>query len=80
MLTAICIIPIVDSLVELIQVMIEVPKGMLSKKVIKLNNEIEDLQAESEPINTSCVGFEIPSESDDLDDDYEGKMKNRIGF
>lgn len=79
MVTAICMIPIMESLTELIQMLLEVPKGMLSKKVISLNNEIQDLQAESEPISTSCIGFEIPSESDDYDD-YDDKKKNHIGF
>lgn len=80
MVTTICIIPIMESFTELIQVMMEIPKGILSKKVITINNEIQDLQAESEPIGTNCIGFEIPSESDDYYDDYEDKKKNRIGF
>ena len=79
MVTAICMIPIMESFTELIQMLLEVPKGMLSKKVISLNNEIQDLQAESEPISTSCIGFEIPSESYDYDD-YDDKKKNHIGF
>ena len=58
MVTAICMIPIMESFTELIQMLLEVPKGMLSKKVIKINNEIQDLQAESEPVSTSCIGFE----------------------
>ncbi len=80
MVTAICMIPIMESFTELIQMLLEVPKGMLSKKVIKINNEIQDLQAESEPVSTSCIGFEIPSESDDFYDDYDDKKKNHIGF
>lgn len=81
MVTTICIIPILESFTELIQMLLEIPKGTLSKKVITINNEIQDLQAESEPVSTSCIGFEIPSESDDYyDDDYEDKKKNRIGF
>lgn len=81
MVTAICMIPIMESFTELVQVMMEIPKGILSKKVIVINNEIQDLQAESEPISTNCIGFEAPSESDDFyDDDYEDKKKHRIGF
>lgn len=45
MLTAICAVPILESLTELIQVVIEVPKGMLTKKVMVLNKDIQDLQA-----------------------------------
>ena len=80
MVTAICMIPIMESFTELIQMLLEVPKGMLSKKVIKINNEIQDLQAESEPVSTSCIGFEIPSESDDFYDDYDDKRRIILDF
>ena len=67
--TGVCLLPIIDSLTELVQVALEVPKGKLSKVVVKLNNEIQDIQFESEPIETNCIGFEIPSESDEYYDD-----------
>lgn len=81
MLTAICAVPILESLTELIQVVIEVPKGMLTKKVMVLNKDIQDLQAAMEPVATSCIGFEAPNtEYYDDDDEYEDKQKNKIGF
>lgn len=39
-LTGICLLPIIDSITELIQTALKIPKGELSKKVLKLNNEI----------------------------------------
>lgn len=81
MLTAICAVPILESLTELIQVVIEVPKGMLTKKVMVLNKDIQDLQAAMEPVATSCIGFEAPNaEYYDDDDEYEDKQNNKIGF
>ena len=59
-LTGVCFLPILDSVTELIQVALEVPKGKLSKEVMKLNNEIQNIQAESEPVGTSCIGFDVP--------------------
>lgn len=41
--TGVCFLPILDSITGLVQTAIEVPKGILSKKVIKLNNEITEL-------------------------------------
>lgn len=71
--------PILDSLTELLQVVLEIPKGKLSKCVIKINNEIQDIQAQSEPITTNCIGFEIPNE-EYWDEEEDCKQKNKIGF
>lgn len=68
-LTGVCLLPIVDSITELVQVSLEVPKGKLSKKVMKLNNEIQDIRAESEPVGTSCIGFDVPEEVENYDDE-----------
>jgi hypothetical protein len=48
---------------------LEVPKGKLSKEVMKLNNEIQNIQAESEPVGTSCIGFDVPEEVEYYDED-----------
>ena len=68
-LTGVCLLPILDSITELVQVALEVPKGKLSKKVMKLNNEIQDIRAESEPVGTSCIGFDVPEEVENYDDE-----------
>jgi hypothetical protein len=41
-LTVICAIPILESLTEIIQVALEIPKGLLSCHVIKINSELQD--------------------------------------
>nr|DAT43610.1 MAG TPA: hypothetical protein [Caudoviricetes sp.] len=68
--SAICFLPLIESLTELIQVALEVPKGKLSKKVIKINNELQDIQEQSEPVNTCTIGFQIPDEEYYEDDDF----------
>ena len=68
-LTGVCLLPIIDYITELVQVALEVPKGKLSKKVMKLNNEIQDIRAESEPVGTSCIGFDVPEEVEYYDDE-----------
>ena len=68
-LTGVCFLPILDSVTELIQVALEVPKGKLSKEVMKLNNEIQNIQAESEPVGTSCIDFDVPEEVEYYDED-----------
>lgn len=78
-ISGICLLPILDSLTELLQVVLEIPKGKLSKCVIKINNEIQDIQAQSEPITTNCIGFEIPNE-EYWDEEEDCKQKNKIGF
>lgn len=78
-LTGICLLPIIDSITELIQTALEIPKGKLSKRVLKLNSEIQDLQFALEPIDTHCIGFEAPLNEEYLDDDEED-CKNKIGF
>lgn len=80
-LTGICLLPIIDSITELIQTALEIPKGKLSKRVLKLNSEIQDLQFALESIDTHCIGFEAPLNKEYLDDDEnEEDCKNKIGF
>ena len=80
-LTSICLLPIIDSITELIQTALEIPKGKLSKRVLKLNSEIQDLHFALEPIDTHCIGFEAPLNEEYLDDDEnEEDCKNKIGF
>lgn len=80
-ISGICLLPILDSLTELLQVALEIPKGKLSECVMKINNEIQDIQNQSEPISSNCIGFEIPSSEEYYDDEEEDcKQKNKIGF
>lgn len=74
------LLPIIDSITELIQTALEIPKGELSKRVLKLNSEIQDLQFALEPTDTHCIGFEAPSNKEYLDDEDEEDCKSKIGF
>ena len=80
MITALVALPIIDEVVEIICSFLEILKGNSTKKVLKINKEIMDLQEQLEPVNTNCIGFEAPNTEyydNDLEDD---KIKNRIGF
>ena len=79
MITALVALPIVDEVVEIICSFLEILKGISTKKVLKINKEIMDLQEQLEPVNTNCIGFEIPN-TEHYDDDWEEENKNKIGF
>jgi hypothetical protein len=75
----IVIIPIVESVAETLTTLLEIPKGKASAPVLKLNKELQKLQADQEEINTVAMGFQIPSDEDfdEDDDDLEDKKKAR---
>ena len=80
MITALVALPIIDEVVEIICSFLEILKGTSTKKVLKINKDIMDLQEQLEPVNTNCIGFEIPN-TEYYDDDWEdNKVRNRIGF
>lgn len=80
MITTLVELPIIDEVVEIICSFLEILKGISTKKVLKINKDIMDLQEQLEPVNTSCIGFEAPN-TQYYDDDWENnKVKNRIGF
>ena len=75
------ILPIIQSLTDLILTSIEVLKVGLNVKIMSGNVEIEKLQNESEPVKTQAIGFEVPDEyEDEYDEDYQVKQKSQIGF
>ena len=80
MITALVALPIIDEVVEIICGFLEILKGISTKKVLKINKEIMDLQEQLEPVNTNCIGFEIPNTEYEDDDWEDNKVKNRIGF
>lgn len=80
MITTLVALPIIDEVVEIICSFPEILKWISTKKVLKINKDIMDLQEQLEPVNTSCIGFEAPN-TQYYDDDWENnKVKNRIGF
>ena len=80
MITVILAIPIIEQITEIVCGGLEVLKGKSTKKVMQINKEIEDLQMQLEPINTNCIGFEVPNQEEYYEDDWEEENKNKIGF
>ena len=80
MITALVALPIINEVVEIICSFLEILKGISTKKVLRINKDIMDLQEQLEPVNTNCIGFEAPN-TEYYDNDWENdKIKNRIGF
>lgn len=82
-ISALIALPIIDEIVTIVCGFLEILKGISTKKVLEINKDIEDLQAQLEPVNTSCIGFQMPSEEYDDDDDWEDdklQNRNKIGF
>ena len=80
MITTLVALPIINEVVEIICSFLEILKGISTKKVLKINKEIMDLQEQLEPVNTNCIGFEAPNTEYEDDDWEDNKAKNRIGF
>ena len=80
MITALVALPIIDEVVEIICSFLEILKGISTKKVLKINKDIMDLQEQLEPVNINCIGFETPNTEYEDDDWEDNKVKNRIGF
>ena len=83
MVSIIAVIPILESLTDLAVAHIESLKGNPIKKTLISNNEIADLQAQLEPVNSQLMGFAIPSEDEYYEDDeFEDKSssKCKVGF
>ena len=60
-----CAIPVLESLVVLIQTLLEIPKGHLTMKVVELNKEMEKIQRDEEPVSTYAIGFRAPSNNEE---------------
>lgn len=82
-ISIITVIPILESLTDLAIAHIELLRRNPIKKTLISNNEIADLQAQLEPVNSQLMGFAIPSEEDYYEDDeFEDKnnSKCKVGF
>ena len=81
MVSIIAVIPILESLTDLAVAHIESLKGNPIKKTLISNNEIADLQAQLEPVNSQLMGFAMPNEDEYYEDDeFEDKSKIKVGF
>lgn len=70
-LTVIVRIPIIEPLTELVQVALEIPKGKLSKYVMTINKELQELQDDPCEEKALCIGFAIPNNEDEYYDDED---------
>ena len=83
-LTIVAIIPLIESLVNVVITWIEYLKTIPTKKILEENKEIQKLQSEIEPINTFAMGFQAPEDYVfDDDDEFEEDCQNnnlKFGF
>ena len=77
MVSVIAVIPILDSLTDLIVAYIKSWQGTPIKRALISNNEIADLQAKLEPVNSQLMGFAMPNDEEYYEDD-EFEDKSRV--
>ena len=74
LLSGLLFIPVIEEFLNVIMAWIQVLILKPNKIVLKGNKDIAELQSEEEPVQTSCIGFQVSSEEDDdyydHDDDY----------
>ena len=74
LLSGLLFIPVIEEFLNVIMAWIQVLILKPNKIVLKGNKDIAELQSEEEPVQTSCIGFQVSSEEDDDcyedDDDY----------
>lgn len=80
LLTVLTFIPLIESVTEIICGYLELLKLSYTRKVLKGNKEIQDLQMELEPVSTSCMGFQYDGDEEYFEDGIEDKKKSKIGF
>ena len=69
LLSGLLFIPVIEEFLNVIMAWIQVLLLRPNKIVLKGNKDIAELQSEEEPVQTSCIGFQVSSEDDD--EDYE---------
>ena len=69
LLSGLLFIPIIEEFISVVSAWIQVLLLKPNKIVIKGNKELSELQGDEEPIETHCIGFQIPSEDDYEDED-----------
>ena len=70
LLSGLLFIPVIEELLNVIMAWIQVLIIKPNKIVLKGNKELSELQGE-EPVQTSCIGFQVANEDEDDDDCYE---------
>ena len=69
MLTVGYIFPILDKMLEIILTYLEMVKGKITVKITELKCQIEKLQDEKEETPKNIIGFVVPEEKDDENQD-----------
>ena len=69
LLSGLLFIPVIEEFLNVIMAWIQVLLLKPNKIVLKGNKDIAELQSGEEPVQTSCIGFQVSSEEDD--EDYE---------
>ena len=62
-------LPILDGLVELVQVKIEKAKGAYALDIAKLNKQVQEVGESLEKTNTQVIGFHMPSDEEEFEDE-----------
>ena len=74
LLSGLLFIPVIEEFLNVIMAWVQVLLLKPNKIVLKGNKDIAELQSGEEPVQTSCIGFQVSSEEDDDcyedDDDY----------
>ena len=66
------LIPILAELITLIVSLFELPKATITKKILKENKLIKDLQKDTEKVDDSvAIGFQYNPDNDDWDDEEQ---------
>lgn len=74
----IIVIPVIESIGEILTTLLEIPKGKASAPVLKINKELQELQVDLEKHDDAvCMGFDITTSDDyyEDEDDFEYKRK-----
>lgn len=75
--------PLMNDITEVVSGFLEQFKCINTIKVLEHNKKIQELQNDLEPVDTCCMGFQVPSVPQEEDEDWEEeeeKHKNKIGF
>lgn len=72
LITGFIAIPFIEEFMDVVNSWIQVLILKPSKLVVKGNKELSDIQAESEPTDTHCIGFQYTGEDEyEVDDDED---------
>lgn len=80
------VIPILQQLQSVVVNLLEIINGYATRNITKRNAEMQMIQAELEdklqPVGTSCMGFEVPSDEYICGDECDNSIADRcsIGF